>query len=69
MAEQTAGKATARGYSYVGSAASNFELDYRRDERLTWLGTILTGSVQVGDPHPGFLYPSKTTNNVTSSGV
>ena len=35
MAEQTAGKATARGYSYVGSAAFNFALDYRRNERLT----------------------------------
>jgi hypothetical protein len=34
MAEQTVGKATARGYSYVGTTVFNYE-DYRRDERLT----------------------------------
>jgi len=51
MAEQTAGKATARGYSYVGTAASNFEMDYRRYERLTRYEQILTGSVRVGPGH------------------
>lgn len=45
MAEQTAGKATARGYSYVGTAVSNFELDYRRDERLTRYEVYMATSV------------------------
>ncbi len=50
MAEQTVGKATARGYSYVGTTVSNYE-DYRRDERLTRYEQILTGSVRVGPGH------------------